>query len=211
MSKNCPLLETQAEQLLNELCFIIKEKWSLLNLKGNRFIENIINCYNDLFDEDEDGGENEKSDDKESDQDEKRFKKLNYKKLAILNDCNEQHQKLVDEILKNFELYQIRLQTIRQNLLNLTGMKLSIFTQSMDDSESSLIVNTFKQDLKLICDSYEKELAFKKHLVQNCLFKSRFNKQDQVVIMSAWLQEPFLNDFLVHKFISFIKFHFLNK
>jgi hypothetical protein len=203
MPSSSVLFEQQAESLLNELCTIMNEKWPVSNQNGQNSLKSILNSYTSLFrsedSEDEETGEESKKDalnEKKS--------KLNHKSFTSVNECNENFDKLA-EVIKNFEVYTNRMTTIKTNIFNLLNMKLDIFS-SFDSAELNL--TNFKNSLTQLCDMYEKECNLKSKLVNQSLFKSRFNRDNQIAIMSAWIHQPFLDEYFTFKFVSFLKFYF---
>ena len=197
-SSSSSLLETHAEQLLNEFCTILSEKWPFANLDGHSFLKNVINGYTSVLENESDNEENE------NEKQEKYNLKLSYINLTRINECSANHSKLEDDILKTFEKHLNRMLAIKESLFKILEMNLKIFSRSKE-----LDLVGFKQDLNKICDSYSQEFALKSKLVSQCLFRSRFNRVNQIAIVSAWIHQPFLNEYLDFKFISYVKFYFL--
>jgi hypothetical protein len=200
------LLEKQAEALLNELCTIVNEKWPILNTNGHSALKSILNAYTGLFrnEDDDEQSEEEKENNDRGKKEEKMKSTLNFKSLTTLNECNENFERLAD-VIKSFEAYTSRLAVIRTNIFNLLNMKLDIFECV------ELDLTSFRDSLASLCHLYKQEFDLKSTLVSQSLFRSRFNRENQIAIMSTWIHQPHLNELAILKLVSFVKFYFLNK
>lgn len=189
MSKS--LFEQQAEQLIAELSLIINEKWPLLNNTGHLCLKNLFDSYSRMQNNDTD------------DIDLKTEISIDSDKISALNDCNQIYEKLRDQI-KNFEFYKNRLDTIKTNLINLIDIKIEYLLNPTCDLEG------FKTSLVDVTECFSKEFELKLALFEQFLFKSRLSTDTQTTLLSMWVNQPYLDEYLIFKFVSFLKFYFLN-
>ncbi|CAF1070318.1 unnamed protein product [Brachionus calyciflorus] len=189
MSKS--LLDQQADKLLNELIELIEEKWVLSTNIGKTCIQSFFQSYLKMSTEE---GDQEV---KESDFIEN---EINSDKLSSLSECNKNYERLKIE-LENMNTYKNRLEQINKNLNNLLKMDNGYFTE-IDSDE-------FKLNLGQLVENYLKEFQLKKCLIEKYLFKARLKNECQITLASLWINEPFLDEFLLFKLKSFIKYHLL--
>jgi hypothetical protein len=208
VSSSSTLLEQQAVLLLNELCTIVNEKWPVMNSNGHGCLKSILDSYATLFgdndSENEENGETVGENEQTSD---RKKSRLNHKTLPVINECNEKFEKL-REIVNNFSVFANRLLAIKTNLFNMLGMNLDVFSGF---KTGDLDLENFKNDLVMLCESYTKESKLKSVLFEKSLFESRFAHETQVTLVSLWIHQPCLNEQHLFKFVSFVKFYFLNK
>ncbi|RNA00036.1 hypothetical protein BpHYR1_025381 [Brachionus plicatilis] len=183
MSKS--LLDQQAERSLSELVEIIEQKWVLSTNIGSSHVKSVYENYSKLTNEEEDQEVVVDSD-----------------KFANLSKCNQFADKLKSE-LNNLFNYMSRLEQIVKNLGNLFEMELDFF--------SNIDKNEFKKELFELKTNYLNEYQLKNFLVNEFLFKSRLKEECQTTLISLWINQPYIDEYLNFKIVSFIKFNLLKK
>lgn len=181
------LFEQQAGQLLIEIGQIINEKWPLEVNNGHKYLRTIIDSYRAIF---------------EIKTDEFNEREFYLKQLPHLNNCNLLHTRLRESIV-NLEALVTRLVAIEKNVNYLIGMKVDLFAGNAD----WVNMNEFKRDLEQVLEGFRCELRLKTEIVDRLLFRSRTDEASQIAIMSMWIHEPYLNDLLVAKLTTSIKFY----
>jgi hypothetical protein len=189
------LFQQQAAQQLNELCLIISDKWPKTNQNGALDLKSIIDLYTELF-----TNRSEQDQEKEKEQ-EAAYRTFYLNQLPSIEKCNQLVERLKDTV-NSFESLLNRFLSIQKCLNGLIEMKVDIF----DDRDADL--GYFKQMLDRIVEAYKSEFKLKTEIVENFLFRSRFDRTSQIAILSLWNHEPYLNDIELTKFTSLIKFYF---
>ena len=182
------LLETQSEDLLKELLSILSEKWTLNNGIGEIYMKKIFESFTDLYNEQEEEEDDEKSLIKSNE--------IKFNQLNLINECNSLIDKL-KELLITFQIYMNRIEKIKNNLIYLINLNLEIL--------NCIESNEFKLVLQDINESYLKEFHLKQDLVNQFIRRARFSQETQINLMSCWINEPFIsNDVYLFKLKNYL-------
>jgi hypothetical protein len=167
------LIESQYENLIKELITIIKDKWTLANRSGEIYLKQLFELFSEIYTNEEEEAEDTIS------------KKINYKKITLVNECNSLFLKLNDLLKTSFKVYLDRIEKIKTNLIYI-----------IDPNLSSKQIMIDKNDFKLftinLAESFAKDYLLKHKLITYFVSKSRFCTSSQVSLMSCWIHEPYL-------------------